>query len=117
MLSLCSRPPLGYLILREVRDVQLETMRAYNDDELRELLGGISKTTLWEIRDNPERGQHLRSGYLYPGSRVRRTTARQVQDYLDHLSTQTDGDGHHDDVDEARLDQLSARRRRVRRVA
>lgn len=94
---------------------ELDPLRAYNDEELREMLGGISKTTLWEIRDNPARGQHLKSGYLYVGSRARRTTARQVQAYLDHLSSQYERDGER--VDEERFDQLSERRARGRKLA
>ncbi len=91
---------------------ELDPLRAYNDAELRELLGGISQTTLWGIRDNPARGQHLKSGYLYVGSRARRTTARQVQAYLEHLEAQTEPDGHR--VEGDRFDQLSKRRTRRR---
>ena len=95
--------------------MELDPLRAYTDDELRLILGGISKTTLWEIRDNPARGQRLKSGYLYVGSRARRTTARQIQEYLDYLSS-AEADGS-DQFDEARLDELGARRARLRQLA
>lgn len=90
--------------------------RAYTDAEVCERLGGISQTTLWEIRVG--RGL-LKSSYVYPGSRVRRTTERQLQDYLDYLSSaEAAGGGGDDDsqLDE-RLDDLSARRSRQRNVA
>lgn len=62
--------------------MELDPLRAYNDEELLKLLGGMSRTTLWHIRDNP-RGPHLlESGYAYPGSRSRRTTAVQIRSYL-----------------------------------
>jgi len=61
--------------------MELDPLRAYTDEELLALLGGMSRTTLWHIRDNP-RGPHLlESGYLYPGSRSRRTTRAQILAY------------------------------------
>jgi hypothetical protein len=78
------------------------------------LLGGISRTTLWEIRD--VKGL-IKSGYLYPGSRVRRTTARQLQDYINYLSTPAATQATDRDVDGERLDGLSERRRHRRRLA
>ncbi len=62
--------------------IELDPLRAYNDEELRTLLGGMSRTTLWHLRDDA-RGPHLlESGYAYPGSRIRRTTATQIRNYL-----------------------------------
>lgn len=62
--------------------MELDPLRAYTDDELRKMLGGMSRTTLWHLRDDA-RGPHLlESGYAYPGSRARRTTAAQIRSYL-----------------------------------
>lgn len=97
-----------------------EEGRAYTDEEVRARLGGISQTTLWEIRDKGL----LKSSYLFPGSRVRRTTERQLQDYLDYLSStdaakpveEGDDDQFDQDLD-AKLDELGARRARRRTAA
>ncbi len=66
---------------------ELNPLRAYNDTELRALLGGIGRTTLWEIRQRRRRDGTplLKSTYLYPGG-PRRTTATQVQGYIDYVS-------------------------------
>jgi hypothetical protein len=66
---------------------KLNPMRAYNDTELRALLGGIGRTTLWEIRKRRRRDgtSLLKSTYLFPGG-PRRTTATQVQGYIDYVS-------------------------------
>lgn len=100
---------------------QLDPLRAFNDDELRELLGGISPTTLWEIRD---KRRLISSGFLYPGSRVRRTTARQIADYYNYLESQTattpaqTAEQIEDAALDEKLDELRDRRRRhTRRVA
>lgn len=69
------------------RNLELDSLRAYTDEEVCQLLGGIGRTTLWHLRDNP-RGPHaLKSGYAYPGSRARRTTAQQIRDYLALVET------------------------------
>ena len=61
---------------------ELDPLRAYNDKELCQILGGMSRTTLWHIRDNPRGAHLLESGYIYPGSRRRVTTAAQIRNYL-----------------------------------
>lgn len=93
-------------------EINLEPLRAYTDAEVCSLLG-IKRTTLWEIRDR--RGL-IRSGFIYPGSRVRRTTERQLQDYLEYLSSAeaTCAEEANDPRLGDRLDELDARRQRRR---
>ncbi len=64
-----------------VKLVELDPLRAYNDTELRALLGGISRTTLWRIR---QKGL-LKSSRLYAGG-PRRTTPQQILDYIAYLN-------------------------------
>ena len=94
---------------------ELNSLRAYTDEEVRALLGGISRMTLWKIRDQRKL---ISSGYLYAGSRVRRTTATQLQHYLDYLATADATANPADaDIDLDRIDELSPRRTRSRRLA
>lgn len=72
-----------------------EPLKVYNDAEVRELLGGIGRTTLFEIRrrKRPNGRPLLESSNLYPGG-PRRTTARQLQAYIDYLNgVETDAEG------------------------
>lgn len=70
-----------------VDPLDLDPLRAYSDREVRELLGGIGRTTLFEIRRRKRPGGRplLESSSLYPGG-PRRTTARQLQAYVDYLN-------------------------------
>jgi hypothetical protein len=92
--------------------------RVYTDREVCEILD-IGSTTLWKIRD--KQGL-LRSGYLFPGSRERRTTPKQLADYFAYLESSAAAEGREGDEDgedeglDERLDELSARRRRRRVV-
>ncbi len=61
---------------------EIDPLRAYNDKELCAILGGISRTTLWTIRD--VKGL-LKSSRLYPGG-PRRTTPQQILDYIAYLN-------------------------------
>ncbi len=100
------------LVRRHQQTAELDPLRAYSDKELRTLLGGMSATTLYELRT---RGL-IASSFAYPGSRMRRTTARQVQQYLDWLNeheARPDEAVAREDADlEAKLAGVSQRRRR-----
>ena len=86
--------------------VELDHSRAFTDKEVRELLGGISRSTLHTLRDV----KHLlKSGSLYPGSRSRRTTTQQLQEYLAYLSSDEATATFSGEIGERR----DARRRRV----
>jgi len=83
---------------------QLDPLRAYNDEELRTILGGISRTTLWHLRDDPAGPHSLQSGYTYPGSRSRRTTATQIRNYLTLVEAHADELRREREADDLRLD-------------
>jgi hypothetical protein len=56
---------------------------AFSDDQVRVLLGGIGRTTLWKLRTKGL----LQSSRLYPGG-PRRTTLAQLREYLRYLETE-----------------------------
>lgn len=73
------------------REINLDPLRAYTDREVRELLGGIGRTTLWELRRRKRSDGAtplLQSSNLYPGG-PRRTTAAQILSYISYLDEST----------------------------
>jgi hypothetical protein len=91
-----------------------ENLRAYSDAQVCRKLN-FSRTTLWHLRDDV-RGPHiLISGYAYPGSRTRRTTATQIRNYLALIEAHADSIVRQREEDDLRLDtQLERHGRRGR---
>lgn len=78
-------------LLSGAREIDLDPLRAYSDLEVRELLGGIGRTTLFEIRRRKRSDgvtPLLQSSNLYPGG-PRRTTAAQILSYIAYLDEAT----------------------------
>lgn len=74
-------------VLPGARAIDLDPLRAYTDMEVRELLGNIGRTTLWELRRRKRSDgvtPLLQSISLYPGG-PRRTTAAQLLSYIAYL--------------------------------
>jgi hypothetical protein len=97
--------------------LELDPLRAYNDKELCQILGGISRTTLWHIRDNAAGPHMLESGYAYPGSRTRRTTAAQIRNYLARVEAHADSLTREREAFNLKLDEQLARHGGVRKSA
>lgn len=74
--------------------LRVDPNRAYSDEQVCQLLGGVSRTTLWRLR----RKGHLRPTPLLPadlenGEGVNRTLGRQVVKFLEGRERATD-EGH-----------------------
>lgn len=71
--------------------LRVDPNRAYSDEQVCQLLGGVSRTTLWRLR----RKGHLKTTPLLPadseaGEGVNRTLGRQVAKFLEGRERATD---------------------------